>query len=83
MPTVRCTACTRAARTASRRKPAVQDHPGDHEYGRGHAHQQQRLPVHDRLRDTMVRIAMMPVLSDPSAMVKMRCPCGSMNSVLM
>jgi hypothetical protein len=46
-----------------------------------HHRQEQHLPGHDRLRDTMVRIVTIPVVSIPTAIAKTVRPSGSMNSV--
>ncbi len=61
---------------------AIKDDAGDDEHCDRQCHQEQHLPGHDRLRDTMVRIVAMPTVSDVTAIAKTVRPCGSVNSVL-
>ena len=74
MPTERCTPRTRAANTRVAAQLAIEDNAGDDKDREHQRHQQQHLPGHDRLRDTMVRIVTIPVVSIPTAIAKTRPP---------
>ena len=81
MPTERCTPRTRVRQNRVATQLAIEDNGGDAEHRERQHHQQQHLPVHDRLRLTMVRIVTIPVVSIPTAAAKTVRPCGSTNSV--